>query len=159
MDEFRQWKAIRIRDTLIDLKNLVKSINPKFKYGFYTGLSPVDKGIERFQLNRGHDPRTLNEVGFDFVMPYCEGRNKEQEIEEIQKVIEFLNPMDIYLHTVIRKVSPHNYQLPPKGPEYIKNVIDWAKEYYKTNERFTGMSFFNEVKIPDENRQAVYENI
>jgi len=159
LDEFRAWKTIRIRDTLIDLKNLVKSINPKFKYGFYTGLSPVDKDIEKFQLNRGHDTKTLSQVGFDFVMPYCEGRNKEQETEEIQKVIDYLAPMDIYLHTVIRKVSPHNYQLPPKGPEYIKWIIDWAKEYHPANDRFTGMSFFNEVKIPDENRQAVYDNI
>ncbi len=159
LDEFRQWKAIRIRDTLIDLKNLVKSINPKFKYGFYSGLSPVDKDIEKFQLNRGHDPKTLAQVGLDFIMPYCEGRNKEQETEEIMKVIDYLAPMDIYLHTVIRKVSPHNYQLPPKGPEYIKWIIDWAKEYYPANERFTGMSFFNEVKIPDENREAVYDNI
>ena len=92
-------------------------------------------------------------------MPYCEGRHQEHEIEEIQKVIEYLAPMDIYLHTVIRRDSPHNYQLPPKGPEYIKSIIEWGKEYAKTNPRFKGMSFFNEVKIPDENREAVYDSI
>lgn len=156
-DEYRAWKAIRIRDTLIDLKSLIKSINPNFEYGFYTGFSPLDGDIERFQRDRGHDPQTLKQVGFDFLMPYCEGRHKEYEIEEIQKVIDYLAPMDIYLHTVIRRDSPHNYQLPPKGPEYIRSIIEWGKEYSKTNSRLKGMSFFNEVKIPDENRQAVYD--
>lgn len=159
VEEFQSWKAIRIRDTLMDLKNVVKSINPKFEYGFYTGFSPSDGDIAKFQLDRGHNPKTLKEVGFDFLMPYCEGRHKEHEIEEIKKVIEYLAPMDIYLHTVIRRDSPHNYQLPPKGPEYIKSIIEWGKEYSKTNDRFKGMSFFNEVKIPDENRQAVYDSI
>ncbi len=157
--EIRQWKAIRIRDTLIDLKNLAKSINPNFQFGFYTGFSPSDGDIAKFQLDRGHDPKTLKEIGCDFLMPYCEGRHKEQEIEEIQKVIDFLAPMDIYLHTTIRRDAPHNYKLPPKGPKYIKSIIKWGKEYYKTNPRFKGMTFFNEVKLPDENRQAVYDSI
>jgi hypothetical protein len=157
--EFQAWKAGRIRDTLQDLKNVVKSINPNFEYGFYTGFSPSDGDIANFQLNRGHDPKLLKQVGFDFLMPYCEGRHQEYEAEEIQKVIDYLAPMDIYLHTTIRRDPPHNYKLPPKGPEYIKSIIKWGKEYSKANERLKGMSFFNEVKIPEENRQAVYDSI
>ncbi len=159
IEEFQNWKSFRIRDTLIDLENLAKSINPNFEFGFYTGFSPSDGDIEKFQLARGHDPKTLKQVEFDFLMPYCEGRHKEREIIEIQKVIDYLAPMDILLHTTIRRDAPHNYQLPPKGPEYIKSIIEWGKEYYKTNKRFKGMTFFNEVKIPDENRQAVYDSI
>jgi hypothetical protein len=52
-----------------------------------------------------------------------------------------------------------NYPLLPKGPEYVKNIIRWGKEYAKTNKQFKGMSFFNEVKIPDRNRKAVYDSI
>jgi hypothetical protein len=67
--------------------------------------------------------------------------------------------MDIYLHTTIRRDPPHNYTLPPKGPEYIRNIIGWAMAYQKQNSRFRGMTFFNEVKLPAENRQAVYDTI
>ena len=81
-------------------------------------------------------------------MPYCEGRHEEREIYEMQKIIDYLAPMDIYLHTTIRRDPPHNYKLPPKGPEYIKSIIGWGKDYYKTSSRFKGMSYFNEVKLP-----------
>lgn len=157
--ELCEWKAQRIKDTLIDLKHLVKSINPKFEFGFYTGFSPSDGNIKEFQLNRGHDPKTLNQIGFDFVMPYCEGRHQENETIEIQRVIDYLSPMDFYLHTTIRRKMPKHYNLPPKGPEYVKNIIAWAKQAQKQNPRFKGMTFFNEVKIPGENRQAVYASI
>jgi hypothetical protein len=98
-------------------------------------------------------------VGFDFLMPYCEGRHKEMETREIEKVIEYLDFPNIMLHTTIRRDPPVNYPLPPKGPEYVTSIIKWGKEYAKTNKQFKGMTFFNEVKIPDENRQAVYDSI
>lgn len=158
-EELLKWKSIRIRDTLIDLKKLVKSINPKFKYGFYTGAPVTDGNIVGFQDNRGHRTQTLSQVGFDFVMPYCEGRNRDKEPEMIEKVVEHLAPLKFYLHTTIRRDMPRHYKLPPKGPEYVKNIIKWGKEYFNKNDRFLGMSFFNEVKIPPENRQAVYDSI
>ncbi len=159
VEELRKWRAIRIRDTLLDLKHLARAVIPGIQFGFYTGFSPVNGNMEEFQLNRGHSPEILREVDFNFLMPYCEGRHEDRETEEVEKIIDYLAPMDIYLHTVIRRESPHNYQLPPKGPEYIRSVIKWAREYNRTNSRFTGMTFFNEVKIPDENRQAVYDSI
>ena len=159
VDEYQSWKSKRIRDTLIDLKKLIKSINPKFEFGFYTGFSPSDGNVENYQLTRGHDPTRLKEVGFDFIMPYCEGRHKEMETREIEKVIDYLDFPYIMLHTTIRRDPPVNYPLPPKGPKYIKSIINWGKEYAKTNKQFKGMTFFNEVKIPDENRQAVYDSI
>jgi len=159
VEEYQRWKSERIRDTLIDLKRLIKSINPKFEFGFYTGFSPSDGNIEDFQLTRGHDPKTLKQVGLDFLMPYCEGRHKEMETGEIEKVIDYLDFPCIILHTTIRREPPLNYPLPPKGPKYVKSIINWGKEYAKTNPQFKGMSFFNEVKIPDKNRQAVYDSI
>jgi len=157
--EFVNWKNIRIRDTLIDLKHLIKSINSQFSYGFYTGFSPSNGDVAEFQRNRGHSIETLKQVGFDFVMPYCEGRHGDNETKEIEKVTEYLAPLKVYLHTTIRRKPPHNYPLPPKGPQYVKEMIHWGKGYFQKNERFLGMSFFNEVKIPQENRQAVYESI
>ena len=74
-------------------------------------------------------------------------------------MIDYLAPLDVYLHTTIRREPPLNYPLPPKGPEYVRNIIEWGKAYSKTNKRFKGMTFFNEVKIPDENREAVYNSI
>jgi hypothetical protein len=158
-EELLKWKSIRIRDTLIDLKTLVKSINPKFKYGFYTGVPVTDGNIVGFQDNRGHRTETLAQVGFDFVMPYCEGRNRDKEPEMIEKVIDHLAPLKFYLHTTIRRDMPRHYKLPPKGPQYVKNIIKWGREYFKKNDRFMGMTFFNEVKIPEENRKAVYDSI
>ena len=157
--ELQEWKSLRIKETLVDLKRLVKTINPKFEFGFYSGFSPSDGDIAKFQLNRGHNTEILKEVGLDFVMPYCEGRHKESETEEIENVIKYLAPLDFHLHTTIRRDSPHNYNLPPKGPDYIKNIISWGKKYSKRNNRFKGMIFFNEVKIPQENRDAVYKYI
>lgn len=153
------WKSIRIRDTLIDLKELIKSINPKFEIGFYTGVPATDGNIVGYQDNRGHRTETLAQVGFDFVMPYCEGRNRDKEKEMITRVIDHLAPLDFYLHTTIRRDMPRHYSLPPKGPEYIKDIIKWGKEYFEENERFIGMTFFNETKLPIENRQAVYDSI
>ena len=158
-EELTEWKSLRIKDTLIDLKNLVKSINPDFKYGLYSGFSPSDGDIVGYQLNKGHDIRTLRQVGLDFIMPYCEGRHQERETDEIERVIEYLAPMDCYLHTTIRRDPPHNYKLPPKGPAYIKKMIGWGKGYQKRNDHFKGMTFFNEVKLPPENRKAVYDSI
>jgi len=157
--ELLEWKAKRIKEILVDLKNLVKSINPQFEYGFYSGFSPSDSDIAAFQLNRGHKTKTLNEIGLDFVMPYCEGRHKEFETVEIERVIDYLAPLDFYLHTTIRRDPPHNYKLPPKGPDYIKGIIRWGQQYHKKNSRFKGMIFFNEVYIPQENREAVYTSI
>lgn len=159
VEEYQNWKSMRIRDTLKDLKKLIKSINPKFEFGFYTGFSPSDGNIESFQLTRGHDPKMLKEVGFDFLMPYCEGRHKEQEPIEIDRVIKYLDFPEIILHTTIRREAPLNYPLPPKGPKYVRSIIDWGKEYAKTNKQFKGMTFFNEVSIPYDNRQAVYDSI
>ena len=159
IEEYQEWKSRRIRDTLTDLKKLVQSVNPKFEFGFYTGFSPADGNIEEFQLTRGHDPERLKEVGFDFLMPYCEGRHKDQETREIEKVIGYLNFPCIILHTTIRREPPLNYPLPPKDPEYVRSIIQWGKEYARINRQFKGMTFFNEVKIPDKNRKAVYESI
>jgi len=158
-EELIQWKNQRIRDTLIDLKNLIRSINPKFQFGFYTGFSPENADVAGYQRNRGHSIETLRQIGFDFVLPYCEGRHGENEFIEIERVIEYLSPLQVYLHTTIRKEPPRNYPLPPKTPEYVRKAIRWGKEYFQRNERFLGMTFFNEVKIPEENRQAVYESI
>jgi hypothetical protein len=159
VEEYQTWKSKRIRDTLIDLKKLIKSINPNFEFGFYTGFSPSDGNVENFQLTRGHDPKTLKQVGFDFLMPYCEGRHKELETQEIEKVFGYLDFPNIILHITIRREPPLNYPLPPKDPKYVKAIINWGKEYAKINKQFKGMTFFNEVKIPDQNRQAVYESI
>lgn len=147
--ELTDWKNIRIRDTLIDLKKMTKNINPKFQIGFYSGASP----------DIGHSTETISQVGFDFLMPSCEGTHKENETKEVEKVIEYLSPNKVYLHTTIRRKPPRNYPLPPKGPKYINNIIKWGKEYFREHDRFLGMTFFNEVKIPNENRQAVYKSI
>ena len=101
----------------------------------------------------------LKEVGLDFLMPYCEGRHQENETSEVEKVIEYLDFPNIILHTTIRREPPLNYPLPPKGPEYVRSIIEWAKRYARANKQFKGMTFFNEVKIPYENRQAVYNSV
>jgi len=158
-DQWLAWKSRRIKETLLDLKDLVRSINPAFEFGFYSGFSPSDGNIAAFQEDRGHNPETLAEAGLDFIMPYCEGRHEQYETEEVERVIDYMAPLDFYLHTTIRRNSPHNYKLPPKGPDYIKNIINWGIAYGRKNKRFKGMTFFNEVNIPQENRQAVYESI
>ncbi len=154
-----QWKNRRVRDTLINLKELIHSINPKFQFGFYSGFSPENGDVAGYQRNRGHSIETLRQVGFDFVLSYCEGRHGENEFEEIEKVVEYLSPLPVYLHTTIRKDPPRNYPLSPKTPEYVKKAIHWGKEHFRPNDRFLGMTFFNEVKIPEENRRTVYESI
>ena len=157
--EVLDWKNTRIRDTLMDLKQVIKNIKQNFQFGFYSGFSPEDGNVASYQRNRGHQIETLRQVGLDFVMPYCEGRHREREGREIEKVINYLTPLNVYVHTTIRKDMPHNYNLPPKGPKYIKQMVNWAKQTFDKNDRFLGMTFFNEVKIPPENRQAVYESI
>ncbi|HNR68876.1 MAG TPA: hypothetical protein PKN04_12565 [bacterium] len=158
-EELHLWKSTRVRDTLIDLKKLIKSINPNFEFGFYTGLPTSEFDIADYQNFRGHRTELLAQVGCDFVMPYCEGRNGDKEPEMVEKVIDHLAPLKFYLHTTIRKEMPQGYALPPKDARYVKNIIAWGKECFARNDRFIGMTFFNEVKLPEENRQAVYESI
>ena len=158
-EEILNWKNTRIRDSLKDLKQLVKSIKPDLQFGFYSGFSPKDGNIAAYQRQRGHQIETLKQVGVDFIIPYCEGRHREQEGREIEKVIDYLAPLYVYVHITIRKDMPRNYKLPPKGPKYVKQMVNWAKRTFEKNNRFLGMTFFNEVKIPPENRQAVYESI
>jgi hypothetical protein len=38
-------------------------------------------------------------------------------------------------------------------------MIGWGKKYQKKSAHFRGMTFFNEVKLPAENRMAVYDSI
>ena len=78
------------------MKKLIKSIIPKFEFGFYTDFSPSDGNVENFQLTRGHDPKMFKQVGIDFLMSYCEGRHKEHETREIVKVIDYLDFPDIH---------------------------------------------------------------
>ncbi len=157
--EILDWQNKRIAWAVSDLINLAKSIQKKIKFGMFTGFSPENGNIKGYQHNRGHSIETLRDIGLDFAMPYCEGRYKEKEQHEIERVIEYLEPLEIYLHTTIRRNPPSGYPLPPKDPKYIKNMIEWGKAYSKIQPRFLGMSFFNEVNIPQENRKAVYEAI
>ncbi len=92
-------------------------------------------------------------------MPYCEGRTGDNEPQMIEKVVDHLAPLPCYLHTTIRKEMPKGYALPPKDAAYVKKIIAWGKDYFSRSDRFMGMTFFNEVKIPEENRQAVYDSI
>jgi len=158
-EELYQWKSRRSRDTLIDLVQLMKGIIPKFEIGFYTGVPATDGDIAGYQDKRGHRTETLAQVGFDFVMPYCEGRNRDREPEMIGKVIDHLAPLKYYLHTTIRRDMPVGYALPPKSPSYVRNIIKWGKDRFQKDPRMMGMTFFNEVKVPEDNRRAVYDSI
>lgn len=149
----------RVAWAVADLLKLAKSIQKNIKFGYYAGFSPDDGNVEEYQYKRGQSVETLRNIGLDFVMPYCEGRHREEETEHIERVIEYLAPLQIYLHTTIRKQPPRGYPLPPKDPKYISHIINWAKTYAKKNLRLSGMSFFNEVNIPRENRDAVYETV
>lgn len=158
-EEIIKWQNERIKWAVSDLIEVVKSIRNQIKFTMETGFSPENGNIEKFQRNRGHSIETLRDIGLDFAIPYCEGRHKEKESREIERVIEYLKPLKVYLHTTIRRNPPRGYPLPPKHPEYIKRMVRWGIEYHKKNSRFQGMSFFNEVNIPQENREAVYEAI
>ncbi len=158
-EEILDWQNTRIAWAVSDLMKLARSMQKKVKFGMYTGFSPEDGDIGGYQYRRGHSIETLREIGLDFVMPYCEGRHKEKEPQEIERVITYLDPLTVYLHTTIRKNPPRGYPVPPKDPRYIKNIIKWAKAYAEKQPRLSGMSFFNEVNIPQENRNAVYEAI
>jgi hypothetical protein len=156
-EELTRWKNARIRDTLIAVRSQARAVIPALKLGFYTGFSPHDGDVRGFQEARGHAVETIGEAGWDFLMPYGEGRHAERETAELERVIAYLAPQPVYLHTVVRRVSPHNYQLPVKDPACVRNIVAWGKAMALREPRFLGMSFFNEVKVPHDNREAVYQ--
>ena len=56
VEEYQSRKSRRVRDTPIDLKKLVKSINPKIEFAIYTGVSPLPvamilQGLKRWDLH------------------------------------------------------------------------------------------------------------
>jgi hypothetical protein len=154
------WQNGRVRDVLRELSRLVRRDRPSRAFGLYTGFSPADRDIGRSQDHRGHRIDTLTRAGIDFAMPYCEGRHREREEQEIVRVMDYLSPLPCYVHCVVRRTPPAGYPLPPADPAYIRRIVRGLLEHGRTmGGRFVGMSFFNEVKIPAENRAAVYEAI
>ena len=65
-------KSIRIRDTHIDLKKLVKSFIQKFEYGFYTKVSLTDGNILDYQNNRGHNPKPWRRLNLLLFYPIAQ---------------------------------------------------------------------------------------
>lgn len=171
-DAILDRQAGRISWCVSDLINIAKAIVPDLQFGMTSGYMPTDSEAEEYARFRGHSiaekyarfrghtiEALKNIKGLDFVLPYGEGRHRDKETVALEKLIEYLNPLNIYIHTVIRKTSPEGYPLPSVGPAYIENIVAWAKKYSRTNARLLGLTFFNEVRIPDENRTAVYESI
>lgn len=153
-------QAERISWCVGDLIGVSKSIKPDLKFGMYSGFMPDDWDLDKYSRNRGHSIENLRKIeGLDFLVPYGEGRHREREASALEKVIDYLQPFDVYVHLVIRKKSPEGYPLPEAGPEYIRKIIKWARNYAGKEPRLLGMIFFNEVNIPPENRNAVYEAI
>lgn len=156
----RDWQNHRVSAVLAELSALIKNGDNQRQFALYTGFSPTDGNIERSQNFRGHRVDTLTRAGLDFVMPYCEGRHRDREETELERVIDYLEPFECYVHCTIRRKPPSNYPVPPKDPAYIRRIIQWALDYYESHpHRFAGMTFFNEVNVPEENRLAVYEGI
>jgi hypothetical protein len=158
-EEHNRWKCRRIRDTLIEIRSQARAVIPGLKLGFYTGFSPPDGNVRGYQEARGHAAQTIREAGRDFLMPYGEGRHADRETTELERVVDYLAPQPVYLHTVVRRESPHNYPLPIKDPTYVRRIVAWGKEMARREPRFLGMTFFNEVRVPPDNRQAVYQGI
>lgn len=158
-EELVRWKAMRIRDILTEVRHEARRLIPGLQLGFYTGFSPADGDIRGFQEGRGHAPEAVREAGWDFVMPYCEGRHREREAAELERVIGYLEPMPVLVHAVIRRESPRGYPLPPKDPAYVGGIVASCAALARREPRFRGMCFFNEVKVPPDNRQAAYDGI
>lgn len=153
-------QAERISWCVSDLVGLSKSINPALKFGMASGFMPDDWDLHKYSRNRAHNIENLRKIkGLDFLAPYGEGRHREKETFALERIIDYLQPFDIYIHLVIRKKSPQGYPLPEASPEYIRKMIQWAREFGSQNPRLKGLLFFNEVNVPDENRTAVYKNI
>lgn len=153
------WQNARIGTVLQDLMNLAKSIKGDLRFGIYSGFAPQNGNVERYQELKGQDKKTLQSAGVDFVMPYMEGRHQDNEECQMEKVLAYMKPLRCYIHTTIRKNPPKAYPLPPKTPGYIHRIIKWCREFCPHNPHVEGMSFFNEVNVPPENRQAIYEAI
>jgi len=153
------WQNERIRAVINDLVNLVKSLKKELRFGIYSGFAPKDGNIERYQELKGHKKETLQRAGIDFVMPYMEGRHLDKEEIQMERVLEYMKPLTCYIHTTVRRNPPRTYPIPPKTPSYIRRIIRWFLNYYPYNSHVEGMSFFNEVNVPPENRQAIYETI
>jgi len=158
-EELVRWKAMRIRDTLIEIRRQARRIIPGLQLGFYTGFSPEDGDIRGFQEGRGHSIEAVREAGWDFLMPYCEGRHRDREDLELERVVEYLSPMPVLVHAVIRRESPRGYPLPPKDPAYVAGLVASCAALARREPRFRGMCFFNEVRVPPDNRQAAYDGI
>ncbi len=135
-------KSIRIRDTLIDLKKLVKSIIQKFEYGFNTRVSLTDGNILGYKNNRGHKSETLAQVEFAFILPYCAEKNRGKEAKIIENETDHLSPLKFHPHTQIRRDLPRHTNPLPKIPKYIKNIIKLNNKHFKENGRFINMTFF-----------------
>ena len=151
------WQNERIGMVIKDLVNLAKERKKNLRFGIYSGFSPPEGTVERYQELKGQKRETLQRAGLDFVMPYLEGRHKGKEEFEIEKVLDYMKPLTCYIHTCVRRNPPRTYHIPKKDPTYIHRIIKWFLNYYPHHPHVEGMSFWNEANTTAENRQAIYK--
>lgn len=142
---FERWKQKHIGGIL---KRLVGEVHARFsgvQIWLHTACAP----------GRGHSPKFIQEAGIPTVIPYL--MHTAGDFSDIPRNLRAVHPLPAVGHVCVRSKPFKNYPIPPKTPDVIRKFFDVVEE--TTPDNLTGLMFFNESCVSDENRKAVYEGI
>jgi hypothetical protein len=101
----------------------------------------------------GHFPHVLRDVPVSVVANH--GQHFLKTRQAFHQQLDWLEPLPCVPHICVRDVPTHNYPLPIKTPEMIREYAEWLETY--PGDRVVGAMFFNEVRTSERNKAAVYE--
>ena len=142
---FERWKQEHIGGILKRLVGEVHARFPGVEIWLHTACA----------AGRGHSPKYVKEAGITTAIPYL--MHSAGDFSDIARNLRAVSPLSAVGHVCVRSKPFKNYPIPPKTPDVIRGFFDAIEQ--TTADNLTGLMFFNESCVSDENRKAVYDGI
>ena len=143
--DFERWKQRHIGRLLERLVGEVHARHPGVQIWLHTACA----------RGRGHSPAFIEEAGIATAIPYM--MHTAGDFSDVPRNLRAVHPLPAVGHVCVRSKPFKNYPVPPKNPKMLQSFFDVIEQ--TTADNLTGLMFFNESCVSDENRKAVYEGI
>jgi hypothetical protein len=140
--DFLKWKGHATLDHLKRYVAHIREVRPGIETWVHTGGEP----------EWGHFPHVLVASGAETV---ANGPHELITRKAFWRQLDWLAPSICVPHLCVRDVPTHNYPVPIKTPEMIRDFANWLETY--PGDRVAGAIFFNEVCTGETNKAVVYD--
>ncbi len=149
------WKGNAVRELLKKYVSTIREARPGIEIWAHTGGEP----------EWGHFPHVIRDIGIDAVSNH--GQHFLSTQGAFHQQLDWLWPLPCVPHICVRDIPTHNYPVPIRTPEMIREYGNWLRSYpglpgeasAKPGDRVQGAMFFNEVATSEQNKAAVYEMV